>query len=314
MKKCILIYNPQSGKARKKIERESLKTIAALYGYKLSFLRTRRNGDASNLVKRLKLADADLVIAAGGDGTLHEVVEGNMKRKKRVIISHLPQGTVNDVGKMYGLTKNVEQDLEMLLQGTVKKIDTCLINDNPFVYVACFGNLVSVSFDTPRNLKEKYGKFGYIMYGVQKVRNKVKMYDIKYKIDGKVYEDSFSFIFITNTDRIAGVGNIYDDVKLDDNLFEVVLCKAQNFKDCIKDMKNLVLYNASKLENSLYFKTSNLEIEFLHKQRESWCLDGEELKSHTKKYVFSIDQKSEMLIPTKNIDKLFTKKEDNDEK
>ncbi len=310
MKKCVLIYNPQSGKTRKKIEKDSLKEIAYNHGYLLSFVRTRRNGDATSIVKRLKLNDDDLVIAVGGDGTLHELVEGNMKRKKRIIMSHLPQGTVNDVGKMYGLTKNVEKDLEMLLSGKVKKVDTCLINKNPFVYVACFGNFVNVSFDTPRDLKEKYGKFGYIVYGVKKVRRKVKMYDICYTVDGKTYEDQFSFLFITNTDRIAGVGNIFNDVKLDDNKFEVVLCKAENLKDCIKDMKNIILYDPSKLQNSIYFKTDKLDIEFLHFPRESWCLDGEELKGRHRKFRFRIDQNSRMLLPTKNIDKLFENDEE----
>ena len=306
MKKCILIYNPQSGKARKQIEKDSLKEIAYNYGYKLSFMRTRRNGDAAKIVKRLKLEDEDVVIAVGGDGTLHEVVEGNMLRRKRIIMSHLPQGTVNDVGRMYGLTKKVDKDLEMLLSGKIKNVDTCLINGNPFVYVACFGNLVNVSFDTPRDLKEKYGKFGYIVYGVKKVRRHVKMYDIKYTVDGKVYQDKFSFIFVTNTDRIAGVGNIFNDVKLDDNKFEVVLCKAGTLKECIQDMKNIILYDPTKLKNSIYFKASKLEIEFLHRQRESWCLDGEELKSYRRrKYKFTIDQNSKMLLPTKNIDKLF---------
>ncbi len=305
MKKCVIIYNPKSGRARKKIENSALKEIALKYDYELSFVRTRRNGDASEIVKKLKLSEVDLVIAAGGDGTLHEVVEGNMQRKERVVMSHLPQGTVNDVGKMYGLTKNVTTDLEMLLQGKVKKIDTCLINNNPFVYVACFGNLVSVSFDTPRDLKEKYGKLGYIIYGAKKVRRSVKMYDIRYTVNGETKEDSFSFIFVSNTDRIAGVGNIFNDVKLDDNKFEVVLCKASTIQGCVQDMKNIVFHDASKLKNSIYFRTDKLDIEFLHSQRESWCLDGEELKIHKRKCSFTIDQDCEMLVPTKNIGKLF---------
>lgn len=305
MKKCVLIYNPESGKARKLIEKESLKDIALKYNYELSFLRTKRNGDATSIVKDLK--NIDLVIATGGDGTLHEVVKGNLLRDKQILLGHLPQGTVNDVGKMYGLTKNVEVDLELLFNGKAKNIDTCLINNNPFIYVACFGDLVSVSFDTPRDLKEKFGKFGYIVYGLRKLKRKVKTYNIKYTVNGVAREGNFSFIFITNSDRIAGFSNIYETVKLDDNRFEVVFCKAKNFKECMSVMKDLVVNDAGKIKNVLYFKTNELEIELLDEEKESWCLDGEELKSYTNRFYFSINKDNYMLVPNKNINKLFEK-------
>jgi len=303
----LLVYNPESGKTKPQIREESLSDIAKNYGYQLFFKKTRQLGDASSFIT--KLSGYDIVIAVGGDGTLHEVVEGNFKREKPITIGHLPQGTVNDVGKMYGFTKNIYTDLSMLLSGKIKNIDTGLINNKPFVYVACFGNLVSVSFDTPRELKEKYGKIGYFLYGLKKINRKVKMYKIKYTVDEQTYEDEFSFIFISNTDRIGGFSGIYSDVKLDDKKFEVALCKAKNFKECMSVMRDLVVNDASKTKNMIYFKTDNLKIEFLENPHESWCLDGEEYKCRDKmNFEFTNSQKSQMLVPCQNIEKLFIKR------
>ena len=68
--------------------------------------------------------DIDLVVSAGGDGTLNEIVSGNMQRKKKLIVAPLPMGSTNDVGNMYGYTKsNYKRNLELLLKGVKKKID-----------------------------------------------------------------------------------------------------------------------------------------------------------------------------------------------
>ena len=94
----------------------------------------------------------------GGDGTFNEVMDGNLKRQNRLILSHIPVGTTNDVGVMFGYGKNIKQNLKYLLNGVVKGIDVCLINNKPFVYVAGFGKFMQISYDTPRELKKKLGK------------------------------------------------------------------------------------------------------------------------------------------------------------
>lgn len=307
LKKCILVYNPESGKNKTKLKKQNLVEIAKKYGYQLSFQKTKKSGGATKVVERLP-ENIDLAIAVGGDGTLHEAIAGNMKRKKKLLISYLPQGTVNDVGRMYGMTRNLEKDLELVLSGSKKNIDTCLINGSPFVYVACFGNFVSISFDTPRDLKRKFGKLGYIIYALKKHIRKVKQYHIKYTVDGREEEGDFSFAFITNTSHVAGVNNVYEDVKLDDGLFEVVLCSAASVPEIMKLVTTILATNNKKLKNVVYFKTDNLTLEFDKIEKESWCVDGEEMKHHTNRFTFSVSKEIDMLIPNKNVEKLFEEK------
>ena len=307
LKKCVLVYNPESGKNKTKINKQNLINIARKYNYHLMFKKTKKSGGATKVLERL-IDNVDLVIAVGGDGTLHEAIAGNMRRKKKLLISYLPQGTVNDVGRMYGMTRNLEKDLELVLSGSKKNIDTCLINENPFVYVACFGNFVSISFDTPRELKRRFGKLGYIIYALKNHVRKVKQYHLKYIVDGIEEEGDFSFVFVTNTNHVAGVNNIYEDVKLDDGLFEVVLCSAKSVPEIVKLVTTILATNNKKLKNVVYFKTDNLVIEFEKIQKESWCVDGEELKHHTNRFAFSVSKEIDMLIPNKNVEKLFEEK------
>ena len=304
MKKCVVIMNPESGKKKKIKDYSVFYDILRKYGYSTEIIFTKAAGDAHNIIQALD-KDIDLVISGGGDGTLNEIVSGNMKREKKLTIAPLPMGSVNDVGNMYGLNKSVFQNLEILLQGKAKKTDVCFINDTPFVYVACLGDYIDMAFNTPRSLKKKYGKIAYIMYGVKQLRNKINQYDIKYKIDGKEHKGTYSFIFITNASRVAGQPDIYYDVKLDDKMFEVAFAKIKTKADMFKMLVQVNTMDVKNIPGVKYYQTDNLEIEFLDKPKTSWCIDGEEYKSTDLKFSFRVEQSMKMLVPKENINRLF---------
>ena len=304
MKKCVIIMNPESGKKKKIKDYSKFYDILRKYGYSSEIIFTKARGDAHNIVQALD-SDIDLVISGGGDGTLNEIVSGNMKRKKKLIIAPLPMGSVNDVGNMYGLNKNVFENLEILLQGKPKKVDVCYIDETPFVYVACLGDYIDMTFNTPRRLKERYGKIAYIMYGIKQLRNKIHEYNIKYKVDGKSYRGTYSFIFITNASRVAGQPDVYYDVKLDDKMFEVAMARVKTKADMFKMFVLVNTRDVKDIPGVKYYRTDNFEIEFLDKPKTSWCIDGEEYKSNDLKFNFRVEQSMKMLVPKENINKLF---------
>ena len=154
MKKCVVIYNPNSGRLTNRVEIKRIYKILENYGYETEIKYTEYKGHAKEMTKELK--NVDLLLCAGGDGTLNEVISGNIERRKPILLGHLPLGSVNDVAHMYGMTNNTIRNIVMLLHGKKKNIDVCLINNNPFVYVACMGAFVDISYATPRKLKEKY--------------------------------------------------------------------------------------------------------------------------------------------------------------
>ena len=307
MKRCVVIYNPASGKKNKQKENieEMFYDVLRKYDYDTEIIYTSKKKDATTIVKELD--DVDLVISAGGDGTLNEVVTGNLQRKKRLTLANLPMGTTNDVGSMYGFTGNYVKNLELLLQGVKKKIDVCSINDTPFVYVACLGDYIDMAYNTPRKLKKKLGKIAYILYGLKQLKNKIHSYDIEYTIDGKTYEGNYSFFFITNASRVAGVNDVYYDIKLDDNMFEVAFCKLKSKAEMVKMFILLNNMDAKDVPGITYYRTNNLEIEFKNKPKVSWCIDGEEYPVTTNKFTFKVDKNTNMMLPKENVVKLFEK-------
>ena len=115
MKKCVIIYNRKSGKVKPKQLIGTFYDVVEKNGYELNVITTKRQGDAIDKVRELP-DDIDLVIAAGGDGTFDEVINGNMQREKKLLLAQLPLGTTNDVGSMFGLTQNYKRDLEIILK------------------------------------------------------------------------------------------------------------------------------------------------------------------------------------------------------
>ena len=302
MKKCVVIYNPNSGKLSNRNDVKKLYQLFENYGYETEIIYTEYAGHAKEITKKLK--KVDLLLCAGGDGTLNEVIAGNIERKNPILLGHLPLGSVNDVAHMYGMSNNIEKNIIMLLNGVVKNIDVCLLNSRPFVYVACLGAFVNVSYATPRKLKEKYGRFAYVLYAIKQLKQKMQFFNIKWTVDSKTYEGNFSFIFITNSNRVAGVNNVYDDIKLDDNKFEVLMCDIRNKFDILKAIYHLKRKDLDKVKRFKYLKTDKLKLEF-DEVPPSWCMDGEEIKHNLKTFEITITKKINMLLPTKNIDKLF---------
>lgn len=303
MKKCVLVYNPNSGKGKVKKYLSDIISIIRDKGYDVDVFCSKYKGHTIEIVRDIK--DADLVMSFGGDGTFNEAMRGNMLRKNRLVLAHIPVGTTNDVGAMFGYGKNILRNVLMTLEGEVKDVDICMINNIPFIYVAGFGKYMDISYDTPLDLKKKLGYFAYIKEGAKAFFSKAKMYDIGYNIDGREYRGLFSLVLISSANHIAGFSNVYNDVKLDDNKFEVVFCNIKSKREIFKSLYFLTKYDASRVPGFYFYRTNELKLKFYNKGRECWGIDGEKLNDHREKFEVKIINNVKIMVPLKNIRKLF---------
>ena len=303
MKKCLVVYNPNSGKYNKEVTLPKIEKILNEYDYSVIIEKTKYKGDATSIVANID--KCNLVVSIGGDGTFNEVMTGNFMRKDRIVLCHLPSGTTNDVGAMWGYGKNMLNNLKLALNGKVKRIDICTINDKPFVYSAGFGKFMNIPYETPRELKKRIGHLAYIREGARDFFRKVKLYDITYEVDNEKYRGLFSFALITNANRVAGINNFYKDIKLDDNKFEVLLCNITKLKDIIKTLYFFALYDASKIPGFYFYQTDNIKIKFNSPLKKPLCIDGESFDDMSGSYNIKIDHDVYVLMPSKNVNNLF---------
>ena len=103
--------------------------------------------------------------------------------------------------------------------------------------------------------------------------------------------------------------DFYKDVKLDDDKFEVLLCSIAKKKDIIKSLYFLALYGAEKVPGFEFYKTNNFKMKFADVPKKDWCVDGEKLDSKVLTYEIKNINNVEVLLPKKNINKLFINKD-----
>lgn len=306
MKNCVLICNLESGKGIKKQELLNVKEVIKKHDYKITQYITSKEKEAIDIIKKLN-DDVDLVLSIGGDGTFNEIVTGNLKRKKKLLISHIPVGTTNDIGSMLGMGKNNIKNVENILNGSVKQVDIGLINKQPFVYVAGFGKFINVPYATDRKFKKNFGYFAYLINGAKEFFQKTKLYDLEYIIDGKKYRGLYSLILVSNANRIAGFNNIYKEVKLDDDKLEIMFCNLTRRKDLARTIILLLSNDITNIPGIYCYKANDITIKFKEKIKRNWTIDGEKFKDISKTYHISIDNTMNMLLPNKNLKNLFKK-------
>lgn len=302
-----MIYNPNSGHTMNEENLKSAKKIMPEYGYNLKIIPTQYAGHAKEIVSHLDTCD--LVISVGGDGTFNEVVTGNMQRNTRLVVANIPIGTTNDIGTMFGYGKNFETNLKLLMEGTVKNVDICTVNDRPFIYVAGLGKFINIAYDTPRYLKKRFGYFAYLFEGIKDFFRPIKSYKVNYEVNGLKKTGYFSFILISNANRIAGMNIFYKDVKLDDNQFELLLCNFSTRRSIIRTLRLLIDNDPNKISGIEFYKTSRVKFEFENYPKKAWCIDGEKLDRATREFEFKTVNNFKILMPKKNVKKLFIKKD-----
>lgn len=304
MKKCVIICNPNSGHNNKKDLIKKFKTILEEKKYNAEIIQTKYGGHAKEIVKSLP-DDIDLVISLGGDGTFNEVVAGNIKRKNRLLLSHIPLGTANDLGAMFGMGKNPVNNLKMVLEGKIKGIDICQINGQPFVYVAGLGKFVDIAYDTPRSQKKRLGYFAYLVNALKIFNTKTQLFEMEYIVGGETYKGLYSLVLICNATRIGGI-KVFDEVKMDDNKFEVLMTNITTKKDILKTIYLATKSDITKVPGFYFYRTDNLKIKLKQEPKKNWCIDGEKLKSKQKEFEISIIKDLKMLLPQKELHRIFT--------
>ena len=306
MKKCIVIYNPNSGHTLKKRMIPRYRTLIEKYDYRVQFIATQYAGHAKEIVQHIGFVD--LVMSMGGDGTVNEIVYGNSLRKNQLILAHIPVGTTNDIGKMFGYADDIEKNIELCLKGEVRKIDIPTLNKRPFVYVGGFGKFLNIAYDTTREEKKKYGYLAYIFNGFKDFFKDTKMHEITYTVDGESHHISCSMMMICSATRVAGFDSFFKDVKLDDDQFEVFIVTASKRIDILGALGLSAIKGPKDVNNVIAFRTNNLKIKFKQRLKKNWCIDGEKLEIRSLTYNIENIHTIQMLVPKKNLKKLFVEK------
>jgi YegS/Rv2252/BmrU family lipid kinase len=176
-----VIINARSGKGRAREQSQMISALGRRYG-ELDIYPTERPGHATELAASAPDEGYDLVVAAGGDGTVHQVVNGLMRGDRAALpLGIIPIGSGNDMAFGLGIHEDPEESVQRLFTGNLRSMDLARVT-NEYDKSAVFANNLGIGFDAIVVMRtETITRLqGFAMYFVAVLQTILFYYDTHY--------------------------------------------------------------------------------------------------------------------------------------
>ncbi|MDH7482287.1 MAG: diacylglycerol kinase family lipid kinase [Armatimonadota bacterium] len=253
----VLIYNPTAGRSHSRLFRRGLEQAIREHGLECEIKSTAKPGDATIFARQAAEKGAKLIIAAGGDGTINEVVTGMAGSGSTLGI--LPLGTVNVLARELGIPLKINKAVKTILQGHVKNIDIGVANSRCFVLMAGFGFDAEVVANIVQPLKDLIGATAYVLKGLETLA-RYKATKFTLEMPDNRYSGLAYVVVVANSPtytyklKIAPYGS-HDDGLLDVLVFEQPVTFKLGF---LRQILELFMQKHVYNKNIRYFKTTSV--------------------------------------------------------
>jgi len=269
-KKIRFIINPFSGIGQKKIVPQLLDRGIDPKKYEWDIVYTKRAKQATEISREAVALGYNGVVAVGGDGSVNEIARALIGTDTALGI--IPGGSGNGIARSLELPLKVSQAIENINRFHLIKIDTGLLNDQPFIGVAGLGfdAMISKEFAN-RKLRGKMS-YGYI---IAKKMNAFKPMQIKISGEQNLEMDKAVVLTFANTSQYGNNAYIAPTASVADGHLKLTIIekfKLWQLPDITQKVFRKKIHQSSKV-SSLEFD----EIE-VHHQSEFAHLDGEPIK------------------------------------
>ncbi|HLW01528.1 MAG TPA: diacylglycerol kinase family protein [Ktedonobacterales bacterium] len=193
-------------------------------GWRVEICHTDGPGNASRLAAQAVAAGVDIVISAGGDGTLNEVIQGLAGTD--VALGVLPMGTMNVWAREVGIPLNAEGAAEVLLDGEQRRIDLGTANGRYFLLFAGIGADGKITSMIENHFLKRLGLFSYILAGAVVGLGPLD-YHMRLRLDDRRFRTRASLIIIGNTRLYGGLMTFTNQAYGDDGLLDMCLVRRQ---------------------------------------------------------------------------------------
>jgi diacylglycerol kinase (ATP) len=271
--KIALVYNSYSGllKPTWKVDQliEYLKVHADV-----TLIDVAEDIDIESEVLNACQKHTDLVIACGGDGTVHHCANGIINAQTETLLAVLPFGTVNDFASVVGMTDKIDHFIEIIEAGQTKKIDVGVCNGRYFINVVAAGAFTEIGYAVPRPLKKIFGRLAYLAYGVKDSLKYLKeSHRVTLTINGRENVEDINLFTVTNSNSVGGFRNYVRSMELDDGNLYLMVMRKGTFMQAVKVVMNYISTQKFSGETIDYYPIKTFKANSIDKIR---CdIDGE---------------------------------------
>ncbi len=271
-KKAFLIINPVAG--RKTIQRNVTNVVRRLMdgGYLVTTAVTSSRGEGGELIERYG-ADYDLLVCAGGDGTLNECVNGLARAELSRPVGYIPCGSTNDFALTCQLPLDIRKAAAAAANGRVRRFDIGCLDERFFLHHALLGAFTRMAYSTQQEQKNRLGYGAYVLDGLRELPN-LKPIRLTLTVNGERIEGEYVFGTFSTNRYIAGVYELPEEriSPLDGKLAAVLIRAPKSVLDWEVIAHSLLTGDADCPQVEQYFGS-----EFIVQPQDEleWSLDGE---------------------------------------
>ena len=257
---------------------------------------THGQGTATELARSAIESGADLILVAGGDGTINEVVNGMIR--SQVPLGILPAGTANVLASELGIAKTMERAAESLTECSEERIALGKLSadwlETPryFLLMAGVGLDAEIVYDLNLSLKEKVGKAAYWIAGLAKVGRNLPQFTVE--VEGKAFRAGFALL--SRVRNYGGDMEIAPSITLFEDEFEVVLFEGQSSLRYLKYMLGAVTRRLKGMRGVTILRARNIGFSASADPRIHIQVDGEYMGALPAK-VEIVPQALTLLVP-----------------
>lgn len=251
MKDTAVILNPAARGERARRLRANIETLtggATLYA-------TSRCGDAECLARDAVNDGFRRVVAAGGDGTVNEVVNGIAGSD--ATLGLLPLGTMNVFATELGLPNDLERCWRIICDDETRLVDLPSANGKHFVQLAGIGLDAQVVKETSLAFKRSFGPLSYLVSAAQISARPAPRLHV-HAGDGATHEGSF--VLIGNGRLYGGPFPFFKQAVIDDGLFDVLVFKKLNYLDMIRYLQDVIFRSEITSPEVEYLQTTSVHV------------------------------------------------------
>lgn len=262
--KILLVYNNFAGNGRAKRLLPQVEDLFNKYNVQFDLAITDYPGHGIEIVARADFSQYDGIVAAGGDGTLFEVINGYFKNsfEMGIPIGVLPVGTGNAFARDLDLDNTqIEEAIEIISKQNLRKVDVGkFITQGEDYY---FLNIIGAGFVADANQTAQKFKFlGNIAYtiGVLYRMLLLKFTKLRLEIDGEKLEVESTFIEVSNT-RYTANFLMAPSAEIDDGLLDITLVKKTSRIKLLQGLSKIFTGEHIHLDEIDTYKARRIKIE-----------------------------------------------------
>lgn len=272
--KAAIIFNQEAGKTGYSSE----KLCELLESEISSDLFNTKSDNINDILEKIRWKNYDIIIAAGGDGTISAAAVRAVNFKKTLGI--IPMGTLNHFAKDLGIPDEPEKAVDIIKNGKTAFIDTAEVNGNLFLNNSSIGIYPEVVKRKKDELKPGGNKWAAMIKANLVVFRSISILEVKIESDEKAINCKTPFVFVGNNDYKMDLFNMGTREHLDEGKLCIYYL---NYKGKIPYLGLLFKALLGKLKQEENFKILHSESVTIYskKKRPEISLDGEVTKTDT---------------------------------